>query len=648
MINNENCFKMWCQKVLPLVYDDSLSYYELLCKVVNYINNLIETQNEINKELSEIKKWILKELENFATDSLNKWLSDGTLESIINVTLMNKKIQVYETTKKMISDSALKNGIIVVTLGYNTINDGGDALFYITDSSTNEPYIEIRELKGVYLPKNKYTLLAFGLEQDNDITEKFKDISEWCAKNNIELNLNLDYKVQLERGLTIPKNLTLTGDKKHKLYGITPYNLTHYNILYLKNSDNAKLKGLIIDGVKQNNQAIDGEWGHCIGLYDSKNVIIDSCELYNAYGDGIELGSTKSGLIDPSFEIKNCYIHDTNRQGISVLSCSNGVIENCNFENIKTKEPKSAIDIEPWFDEQKIENITIRNIKIKECYRGILITNLGNTATKMKTNISIENVSIESEQYGGGVFIGNIDKNIRCNIRINNLNCYNLFHGGLRIFNVNRKCCSIICGNISMLDCGYDYNSIIEAKPLIIGSDKPEFTYQNLIGGVTIENLNISYSNGITQKTNDIVFYSNLRDSSNYSFSDIFIKCNTNKILDWKHVVRSKIITPILEYNSAEPLNISDNMYYSDIVIRNTQPVVLSNVLKSVEFCGLETNIIFLGNTATLNCEYIKPISNEIGNHGMTCEKGNGASLTLFWNSTFWCVKNIVGEWKAK
>ena len=32
-------FKFWCQKVLPLVYDDSLSYYELLCKVVDYINN---------------------------------------------------------------------------------------------------------------------------------------------------------------------------------------------------------------------------------------------------------------------------------------------------------------------------------------------------------------------------------------------------------------------------------------------------------------------------------------------------------------------------------------------------------------------------------------------------------------------------------
>lgn len=35
-------FKFWCQKVLPLVYDNSLSYYEVLCKVTKLLNDLIE------------------------------------------------------------------------------------------------------------------------------------------------------------------------------------------------------------------------------------------------------------------------------------------------------------------------------------------------------------------------------------------------------------------------------------------------------------------------------------------------------------------------------------------------------------------------------------------------------------------------------
>lgn len=34
-------FRFWSQKVLPLVYDDSLSYYEVLCKMRDKINELI-------------------------------------------------------------------------------------------------------------------------------------------------------------------------------------------------------------------------------------------------------------------------------------------------------------------------------------------------------------------------------------------------------------------------------------------------------------------------------------------------------------------------------------------------------------------------------------------------------------------------------
>ena len=44
--------KFWCQKVLPLVYDDSLSYYELLNKVVDRIN---EIQTIVNNAIDEVE-----------------------------------------------------------------------------------------------------------------------------------------------------------------------------------------------------------------------------------------------------------------------------------------------------------------------------------------------------------------------------------------------------------------------------------------------------------------------------------------------------------------------------------------------------------------------------------------------------------------
>ena len=51
-------FRFWCYKVLPLVYDDSLSYYEILCKMVTYINNLIETDKLQNDEIDKLKQEI--------------------------------------------------------------------------------------------------------------------------------------------------------------------------------------------------------------------------------------------------------------------------------------------------------------------------------------------------------------------------------------------------------------------------------------------------------------------------------------------------------------------------------------------------------------------------------------------------------------
>lgn len=48
-------FKFWAQKVLPAVYDDSLSYYEVLCKVVEYLNEVIDVCNSFDTDVSELQ-----------------------------------------------------------------------------------------------------------------------------------------------------------------------------------------------------------------------------------------------------------------------------------------------------------------------------------------------------------------------------------------------------------------------------------------------------------------------------------------------------------------------------------------------------------------------------------------------------------------
>lgn len=46
--------RYWVQKVLPLVYDDSLSYYELLCKVVDKLNEIVDTDNVLVESVNDL------------------------------------------------------------------------------------------------------------------------------------------------------------------------------------------------------------------------------------------------------------------------------------------------------------------------------------------------------------------------------------------------------------------------------------------------------------------------------------------------------------------------------------------------------------------------------------------------------------------
>lgn len=48
-----SALRYWCYKILPLAYDDSLSYYEVLCKVTEKLNEVISNTNNIPTIISE-------------------------------------------------------------------------------------------------------------------------------------------------------------------------------------------------------------------------------------------------------------------------------------------------------------------------------------------------------------------------------------------------------------------------------------------------------------------------------------------------------------------------------------------------------------------------------------------------------------------
>lgn len=120
-MNDLKTFRFWCFKVLPLVYDDSLSYYEILCKAVDYINKLIEQDkifadeiNDLKNELKIVQDWI----NNFNTDYAEKIIAKY-LATMIFVEISDSGYIVYcipETWKEIIFNTT---GLDIEISGYD-------------------------------------------------------------------------------------------------------------------------------------------------------------------------------------------------------------------------------------------------------------------------------------------------------------------------------------------------------------------------------------------------------------------------------------------------------------------------------------------------------------------------------------------------
>ena len=61
-------FRFWAHKIIPLVYDESLSYYEFLCKVVAKLNEVIEAVDGQNEHIQEFEQAITVLVEQYRND----------------------------------------------------------------------------------------------------------------------------------------------------------------------------------------------------------------------------------------------------------------------------------------------------------------------------------------------------------------------------------------------------------------------------------------------------------------------------------------------------------------------------------------------------------------------------------------------------
>lgn len=160
-----NTMSFYCQPILPLVYDESMSYYETLCKVVGQLNNTGETVNKLNERLT--------------AEIADREAGDAALdERLKQIEALNARIHF------LVFDGANPSGAMPTRSELYSWVRNGDAIY--TLFSTNEAG------RGqVYAASCSYNAGNWGSEASNDfniivpLETKYDSANDYAVKQKV-------------------------------------------------------------------------------------------------------------------------------------------------------------------------------------------------------------------------------------------------------------------------------------------------------------------------------------------------------------------------------------------------------------------------------------------------------------------------------
>ena len=219
-------FIFWCQKVMPAVLDDSLSYYECLCKIVaklndtiKAVNNIVANQSELVNQFNQLKTYVDNYFENLdvqeeINNKLDAMAESGELESIIAQYLQFNTATIFNTVSDMINSPNLHDGMYTQTLGYYSSNDLGGTYYEI---STVETLYSIPLLHNLYAsPIGIYDINvkmfgAYGNGINND-SDFIQTSINYCHDYNIKKIIIPCGTYIIDSTVNIPSNIEIIGD----------------------------------------------------------------------------------------------------------------------------------------------------------------------------------------------------------------------------------------------------------------------------------------------------------------------------------------------------------------------------------------------------------------------------------------------------
>lgn len=192
-IKPSGIFTNYIYKAIPLAFDESMSYYETLCGVLNLLKDQEIIVNNNTDALKELQDYVTHYFDNLdvqeeINNKLDQMAESGQLTDIIAQYLQLAGILGYNTVNDMKNATNLVNGSFARTYGLNTYNDGKGAFYKIRPLTSSDV------IDGVNIIAVNFsdTLIAekmpdFNIEKLND------DINEI----NNKLNKKEDYYIIL-------------------------------------------------------------------------------------------------------------------------------------------------------------------------------------------------------------------------------------------------------------------------------------------------------------------------------------------------------------------------------------------------------------------------------------------------------------------
>lgn len=138
--------RMWCYKILPLVYDESLSYYEVLCKMRAKLNEVIENINDIPTYIDE-------KIEEKLDDEHLREIIDAFIQDYKHTISSNDDGDSVTATQNWDMGTWLWLGDVL----YITTKDitEGNAYVFEGDNRNVKPITVEEESEVVYYPEDK-------------------------------------------------------------------------------------------------------------------------------------------------------------------------------------------------------------------------------------------------------------------------------------------------------------------------------------------------------------------------------------------------------------------------------------------------------------------------------------------------------------